>query len=91
MMHDILIAAKGGLARTNIMYKSNLSWTSLMKYVKLAKDDGLIEDIDDLTSAWRTRSLIGLRTTEKGLKYARSVYEGSKVFQGDKDYGRVGR
>lgn len=86
-LYDILIVAKDGLGKTRIMYKAHLSWIPMGKLIKLAEAEGLIEEVEVPKYALRGRrgSLTGWKTTEKGLKYAKDVYDNSKLFQEAKE------
>lgn len=60
IVYDILDAAGGGLPKTRIMQKANMSHSQLEKYLELLETRGFIkkETVDD-REIWRT--------TEKGL------------------------
>ncbi|HEX5187504.1 MAG TPA: winged helix-turn-helix domain-containing protein [Nitrososphaeraceae archaeon] len=56
----ILDSANGGATKTNIMYKSFLSYTQLREYLSILIENHLLEYYGDNKI---------LRTTEKGLKF----------------------
>ncbi len=78
-IHDVLIAAKDGEIPSKIMYASSISWAPLQKILKVTEDAKLIVKVDIGDSSWKKRSTLGWKTTEKGLKYARGVYDNSRL------------
>lgn len=68
IMAEILQIAKHGSLKTSIMYKANLSFAQLNKYLKLLLDLELLE-------ARNKKSRTIYKTTKKGLKYLKSHEE----------------
>ena len=67
IIYSILVIAKDGESRTHIMYKCNLSWTSLKKMIGLLMEQELIFSEDE---AGKTT----YKLTEKG-KHAYEYFE----------------
>jgi len=82
-LHDLLITAKDGLKRTRIMYGANLSWNPMLKMLKLAEAAGLIEEVEEPRyGRYGKRSPAAVwRTTEKGLRHAKIIYDNFKLLQ----------
>ena len=82
-LHDLLVVAKNELKRTKIMHEANLSWRSMTELLKFAEDAGLIEEVAVLQYEryGRKKPAIVWKTTEKGLKYAKNIYDNSKRLQ----------
>ena len=81
-LHDILIVAKGGLKRTVIMEAARLSWIPMNKLLNVAEAAGLIEAVEVVRRGLRGRTgAAGWKTTDKGLKYAKGVYDNWKLLQ----------
>lgn len=83
-LHDLLVTAKKGMKKTRVMYGANLSWNLMKKLLLFAEAEGLIKEVeapkgqryyrkDKPTMIWKT--------TERGLEYARDVYDGSKQLE----------
>jgi predicted transcriptional regulator len=60
IISDILEAAKGGTAKTRIMYNANLSHDQLKEYLTVLTENNLL-NYDAYTQTFKT--------TEKGLKF----------------------
>lgn len=83
-LHDMLVVAKKGLKRTRILSGANLSWAPMMDLFKEAQEAGLIEEIPAPSGRrWYRKGQPDTvwKTTEKGLKYVRSVYDASKLLR----------
>jgi len=61
---DVLEVAKKGALKTQIMYRTNLSFSQLNKYLSLLLDRNLLE-------AAETSEKTTYKTTDKGLLYLR--------------------
>ena len=48
LLADLLQSSKGGAKKTNLMFRANLSFDLLNKYLKFLLDNGLLEMKDDL-------------------------------------------
>jgi len=81
IMHDMLMTAKDGIRRTPLMYGANVSWERMHALLKSAEAAGLIEKFEIQPSYWRKKPTHGWKTTQKGLEYARGVYENHKLLQ----------
>lgn len=86
MMHDLLTVAKKGIIPTRLMYGTGLCWKSMHELLKIAKAAGLIEEIEateELMSKryWRKKPIIVWKTTDKGLKYAKGIYDNYKLLK----------
>jgi len=68
---DILKVATGGARKSHIVYKANLNFKIVKKYLSNLRESGLITDPENESKLYRT--------TEKGLKYL-------DHFEGLKDY-----
>jgi len=80
-LHDLLIAAKDGLKKTRIMYGANLNHTSMTELLKLAEAEELIEEVEarPYKRHWLRKPTLIWKTTEKGLKHAKNIYDYSKL------------
>lgn len=79
-MHDFLVVARLGLKKTKIMYAANLSWTSMEKLIVEAEASELIEEIEAPRHQqyWTGKPTMVWKTTQKGLKYAKVIYDNWK-------------
>lgn len=59
-MVEVLFIARGGVGKTEIVYKANLNFKRVKKYLAYLEEKGLIEN-----------SRLGYRTTEKGEEFLR--------------------
>lgn len=85
MLHDILVVARNGLCKTRIMSGANISYTPVMKLLGYAQGEGFLEEVEILPSYFRKKH-IGFKTTEKGLEFAKDVFD---VEFEDKKYVKV--
>ena len=69
IVHDILKVSRRGARKTSIMYKANLSFTQLERYLKLLEERGLIRNSD------------AYYTTEKGRRFLESYGEMKKMLE----------
>jgi len=83
IMHDMLITAKDGIKRTPLMSRTNMCWKLMHELLKVAQDAGLIEEVEIQPAYWRMKPTRGWKTTEKGLQYARTMYENYKLLEGE--------
>jgi len=77
-LHDLLVVAKDGLKKTRITYEATLDWYQMVELLKFAKAEGLIEEVEvpqyELYGSKRSPAVIW-KTTEKGLSYAKNIYD----------------
>ena len=77
-LHDLLVVAKDGLKKTRIAYEATLNWYQMVELLKFAKAEGLIEEVEaplyELYGSIRLPAVVW-KTTEKGLKYAKNIYD----------------
>ena len=80
-LHDVLVVAKDGLKRTRVMYESNLGWVSMNELFKSAEAEGLMEEVEAPRRErhWKKKPTIVWKTTEEGLRYAKNIYDNSKL------------
>lgn len=71
IMADILLTAIGGVRKTRIMYRCNLSFKQLEAYLNLLLEKGLLTKV----SKGETSQERFLKTTDKGKVFLR-VYRG---------------
>jgi predicted transcriptional regulator len=64
----ILNLARSGIKKTHIMYKANLSYSLLKKYVGFLKDQGLVEERES-SEPGDERSATMIYTTRKGRDF----------------------
>ena len=81
MMHDLLITAKHGDTPTRLMYGTRLAWKPMHEMLRAAEAAGLIEKAMIPPSYSRKTPSKGWKTTVKGLKYAKSVYDNHKLLE----------
>lgn len=81
IMAQILQIAKHGSLKTSIMYKANLSFAQLNKYLKLLLDIKLLE-------AKNQNSRTLYKTSKKGLKYLKSHEEIKELLQSNNPESR---
>lgn len=89
IMKDILIVISecdGGSKKTHIMYRANLSYSLLMRYLKIMLNAGLIEN--NLNSSLYEITDNGRTFLELYAKYERSRRRVKRVFE-DIDNGRT--
>jgi len=63
---EILKAARGGDLMTHVMFKANLSYSQLCKYLILLLEKGFLENT---TIEQETKTQIMYRTTKKGIRF----------------------
>ncbi len=77
-LHDLLVVAKDGLKRTRIASEAILTWYIMIDLLKFAKAEGLIEEVEvphyELNWSKPSPAMVW-KTTEKGLKYAKNIYD----------------
>ena len=66
IMAEILILCKQPQTKTRVMYRTNLSWRMLQKYLSELQSRGLLEEVQSLTK---------YATTKKGLKFVEKLRE----------------
>ena len=64
----ILNLSRSGIKKTDIMYRANLSYSLLKKYVEFLKEQGLIEERDS-SNASDEKSSAMIYTTRKGRDF----------------------
>lgn len=74
IMAQILQIAKQGSLKTSVMYKANLSFSQLNKYLKLLLDLRLLETRNE-------NNRVVYKTTKKGQKYLESHREIMELLQ----------
>jgi predicted transcriptional regulator len=60
----ILESANGGITKTRLLTKANLTSGQLSQYIEMLASKKMISELSD-----STRRRIAYRTTEKGMKY----------------------
>ena len=63
---EILSLCKQPQTKTRVMYRTNLSWKMLQKYLSELQSRGLLEEVQSLTK---------YATTKKGLKFVEKLRE----------------
>ncbi|MEA2090612.1 MAG: winged helix-turn-helix domain-containing protein, partial [Thermoproteota archaeon] len=81
IMAQILQIAKHGSLKTTIMYKANLSFAQLNKYLKLLLNLELLE-------AKNQNGRTVYKTTKKGFKYLKSYEEIKELLQSNNPENR---
>jgi len=77
---DILEVAKSGARPTALVYRANLNFNIIKRYLKELEEAALI-DVENLTQGGsRTRLYV---TTERGLEFMESVRRTLDLYQGD--------
>jgi len=84
MMHDLLVCAKNGTKKSNIMAPTQIGYKSLMHLLKVAKQSELIEEceIEGKKRFYRGKPIMVWQTTDKGLEWARRVWEDYALVMG---------
>ena len=78
--HDILKVVESTAKPTWIMYRSGLSWGTLMRHLKELMKRGLIEEIQMKT---KTRTRKRYKLTPKGKELLKNLNEALRVFEED--------
>lgn len=76
IIRDILQKANGGIKKTHIMYKANLSSDQIKNYLSFLEMKGLLKLETKKDNLYKTTKNL-YKTTDKGLKflhYAEEVY-----------------
>jgi predicted transcriptional regulator len=77
-LHDLLVVAKDGLKKTRIASEATLNWYQMGELLTFAKAEGLIKEVEvppyKLNRSIRSPAVVW-KTTEKGLKYAKNIYD----------------
>ncbi len=82
-MAIILESANGGITKTKLLTRANLTSGQLKQYLDILMEKKLLIELAD-----EDKRHIAYRTTEKGMRYL-SIYSSLKniaVFQHEKDY-----
>ncbi|MEP0825423.1 MAG: hypothetical protein HRF40_08060 [Nitrososphaera sp.] len=83
IMAIILESANGGITKTKLLTRANLTSGQLKQYLDILMEKKLLIELAD-----EDKRHIAYRTTEKGMRYL-SIYSSLKniaVFQHEKDY-----
>jgi len=82
-LHDLLVTAKNGLKKTRILHGANLTWSTMIELLKSAESTGLIEEVEvpRYEQYGIKKPATVWKTTEKGLKYAKNIYDNSKLLE----------
>ncbi len=67
---NILVAASGGVRKTAIMYKCNLSFRQLEMYLDFLQERGLLNAF----ARRRSRTFVMFETTDKGMDYLQAYH-----------------
>ena len=76
-LHDLLVVAKDGLKKTRTASEAILTWYIMIDLLKFAEAAGLIKEVEvskyELYGSIRSPAVVW-KTTEKGLSYAKNIY-----------------
>ncbi|RZN44099.1 MAG: transcriptional regulator [Methanophagales archaeon ANME-1-THS] len=68
IMVEVLSIARGGVGKTEIVYKANLNFKRVKRYLAYLEEKGLIEN-----------SRLGYKTTDKGEEFLRDYQKMSEL------------